>query len=504
MEALDLFIIKKIKEAKRRITAVRLASDMLFGLVCGMGASACIMVVSLFVPMYYAPLSAAAAAALGIVSGGVLTLLRRPDMRRAALLLDARGFQERVTTSYERMGMEDTFSMLLKEDTRRRLTGFSVRDAFPYKTSVKQLAVFLGLAVIVAVAGLIDAPARKKAREEHAIAMEVRDQAEEVKEALEKLEKREEISKEDMSEIKEMLSDALEELKESESAEDIEKAKERLEKKLEQKVKELAAEDKKDAARELTELAMELNPELTDEQKAELSEKLKEYTELSDELADALEKAEQGTLSEEEWEELQAKLAEAAAKLSDEELQAALSQAAASMSAEDLENALAALSDAQGDMMAAALGMDADGSMSIAGAGSGGQGNTDGQGNGGGQGTGSSNGGSAGSGVTGADNAGGGWYQGSNVGAQSKETYDGDYVAVPENWQDNENLTGTPVDGESYTQEGGPSVTWSGKKTDYQKVIGEYQNKAYERIEGGNYPAAVQDAIKNYFENLNQ
>lgn len=501
MQALDLFIKKRIKETRRRVTAVRLASDMLFGLVIGMAGAAVIMVVSLFVPMYYAPVFAVAVIGLGLLSGGVLTLIRRPDMKRAALLLDAKGFQERVTTSYERAGESDTFSMLLKEDTKKRLTGFSIKGAFPYKISVKQIVIFCGLAVIIAVAGLIDAPARKQAREQHAIAMQVMEKAEDLAEALSKLEKQEELSKEDMSEIKEMLSDAKEELKEAESAEDIEKAEERLEKKLEQKVKDLASENKKEAAKALMDLAMDMNPELTDEQKKEISQMMTELDTLSDELSEALEKAEEGTLSEEELEELKAKLAEAAKKLSDEELQAALSQAASSMSAEDLENALAALSSAQSDLMAAAL--DADGSLSVAGLGQSGQGFS---GSGGAQGS-SGNGnsaGSGGSGVTGADGAGGGWYQGSNQGAESSETYDGDYVSVPEDYQDNENLTGTPVDGESYTQQGGPSVTWSGIKMDYQQVIADYQNKAYERIEGGDYPAAVQDAIKNYFENLNK
>lgn len=503
MKVLDDFIKKRIKEARRRVTAVRLAADMLFGLIAGMAVAAVIMVVSLFVPMYYAPLLAVAAIGIGVMSGGVLTLIRRPDMKRAALLLDSKGFKERVTTAYERAGMEDTFSVLLKEDTKQRLTGFSIKGAFPYHISAKQIAAFFGLAVVIAVAGLIDAPARKQAREKHAIVMEAKDKAEEVAEALEKLEKQEKLSEEDMTELKEMLSEAKEELKEAESSEDIEKAQERLEKKLEQKMKELASEDKKEAAKALMDLVMELNPELTDEQKQEISDMMAELSQLDDEISEALKKAEEGTLSEEELEELKAKLSEAAAQLSDEDLQAALSQAASSMSAEDLENAMAALSSAQSDMMAAALDMD--GSMSMAagfGQGSQGQGQGSGSQGQGGQGQGSQ--GQSGSGVTGSDGAGGGWYQGSNQGAESSETYEGDYVSVPENYQDNDNLTGSPVEGEAYTQQGGPSVTWDGIKMDYQQVIGEYQNKAYERIEGGDYPADVQDTIKNYFENLNK
>lgn len=503
MDALDLFIKKRIKAAKRRVTAVRLASDMLFGLVAGMACAAVIMFVSLFVPMYYAPVFAVAAVGTGLLSGGVLTLLRRPDMRRAALLLDAKGFKERVITSYERVGMEDTFSMLLKEDTKQKLTGFSIKGAFPYQVSAKQIVIFCGLAVLLAVAGLIDAPARKQAREEHAIAMEVKDKAEELTDALEKLEKHEDISKEDMSEIKEMLSDAKEELKEAENAEDIEKAEERLEKKLEQKMQELATEDKKEAAKALMDLAMDINPELSDEQKQELSEMMEQLSALDEELSEDLKKAAEGELSSEELDELKAKLAEAAEALTDEDLKAALSQAASTMSAEDLKNAIAALSDAQGDLMAAAVGTD--GSISVAGVGQGQNGQGSGEGQGGSMaGNSSGSGSGSGSGVTGADGAGGGWYQGSENGAESSETYAGDYVSVPEDYQDNENLTGTPTDGESYKQEGGPSVTWSGVKKDYQQVIGEYQNKAYERIEGGDYPAAVQDAIKSYFEDLNK
>lgn len=501
MQALDDFIKRKIQEARRRITMVLLADYLLLGLTVGMGAAALIMVITLFVPVYYAPIFAAASVVSGLITGFVITLVNRPDMRRSALLLDSKGFSERVITAYERAGKEDAFSMLLKQDTKEKMTGFRAKNAFPMKPVARRLAVFCILAVILCVSGLIDSPARKQARQNHAIAMEAKKEAEKLKDALEKIEKQEELSAQEQEELKELFEEAKKEFKEAQSSEELEKAKERLAKKIEQEMKELLTEDKKDTARALLDMAMEMNPDLSEEEKKQISEALNELSELSEDVKDALEQAKKDgleSLSEEELAELSAKLAEAAAKLTDEELAAALSKAASAMSAEDLEAALAALSDAQGDMIAAAL--DGDGTMSLAGLGSGtGNGQGAGAGNGGsGQGTGT------GSGTGAGDGSGGGWYNGGSQGSQSQETYQGDYVSVPENYQDNDNLTGTPTDGDSYIQEGGPSVTWDGIRMDYQKVIRDYQKRAYERMESGRYPTDYQDAIREYFENLNK
>lgn len=502
MQALDLYIKKKISAVRRRITTVLLVSYLFLGLVVGMGAAALIMLLSLFLPMYYAAFFATAAIILGLFTGVLLTFIKRPDMKRCALLLDSRGFKERVVTSYERAGKEDEFSRLLKEDTKDRLDGFDIRGAFPVKLPVNQVVAFLLLAVIVAVSGLIDSPARKQARAEHEIVMEAKKEAEKLTDALEKLEDQKELGEEEKKELTDMLEEAKKELLESEGAEDIDKAKERLTKKLEQNMKELLAEDKREAAKELFNMAMELNPSLSQEDKKELADAMEKLSELSDQLSDAKKQAEEkglDSLSEEELSELAANLNKAAANMSDEELAAALKNAAASVSEADLEEALSTLANAQGNVMAA--GIDSDGSVSLASASGENSAGGEGTENGAGAGTGA-NGQGSGQGSPGGNGT--GWYNGSDKGAESEEIYNGDFVSVPENYQDNENLTGKPVEGDSYKQEGGPSLTWDGIRMNYQQVIGDYVTKAYERIESGSYPADYKEAIRYYFEYLNQ
>ncbi len=461
MKTLDSRIKKKILAARRRITVCSLVKNMLSGLVIGLAAAALIMIVSLFVPMYYAPVFAVAVTAVGFFSGLIFTLVLRPDMRRAALLLDAKGFKERVITSYERCGSSDTFSELLKEDTLRRLDAFDIGKAFAFQVPRAHLAAFLCMALLVMIVGLIDTPAKQQADKDHALAMEIKKESEEIADAIEKVKQEAGLSDEALARLTDMEQDAIEALKEAEDIEDIEKAKERLEKKLEQEVTDL----------------------------------------LTEQLLDALEAAKEGTLdmSEEELEALSEALSDAAANMTDEELAGALLNAADSLSVEDLEAALAALSNAQQNTTDEAL----DGSISLAAGGFKSGAQMDGEASGISAEDGEA-GSASGTGNTKADGSGGGWYEGSKYGSSSQETYSGDYVSVPENVQDNENLTGTPTDGESYTSKGGESVTWDGVRIDYQQVIGEYETKAYERISGGNYPSDVQDAIRTYFESLNQ
>ncbi len=75
-------------------------------------------------------------------------------------------------------------------------------------------------------------------------------------------------------------------------------------------------------------------------------------------------------------------------------------------------------------------------------------------------------------------------------------------VYVPNETGDDENLTGSQSDGETYRSQGGESITWSGNPVEYGAVYGEYKNKAYSKIQNGTHPAGVQDIIRNYFENI--
>lgn len=46
-------------------------------------------------------------------------------------------------------------------------------------------------------------------------------------------------------------------------------------------------------------------------------------------------------------------------------------------------------------------------------------------------------------------------------------------------------------------------VSVDGKKVNYDRVIGEYESKAYETMDKSNIPKGMQEVVKEYFTELN-
>ena len=121
-----------------------------------------------------------------------------------------------------------------------------------------------------------------------------------------------------------------------------------------------------------------------------------------------------------------------------------------------------------------------------------GNGRGDGSGNGNGDGNGSGNG------------NGGGTGSGNGRGTGSSSTLH-DYVSIPNDIGDDPSLTGEKTGDENsdyYRQQNG--LAWEGQHVDYNSVIGQYTDNAYEGIANGRYPSGMESVIRDYFENLNK
>ena len=55
---------------------------------------------------------------------------------------------------------------------------------------------------------------------------------------------------------------------------------------------------------------------------------------------------------------------------------------------------------------------------------------------------------------------------------------------------------------EYYRQQNG--LAWEGSHVDYNSVLGQYMDNAYEGIANNRYPSGMEPVIRNYFESLNQ
>ncbi|MBP3296908.1 MAG: hypothetical protein J6M27_10035 [Lachnospiraceae bacterium] len=79
-----------------------------------------------------------------------------------------------------------------------------------------------------------------------------------------------------------------------------------------------------------------------------------------------------------------------------------------------------------------------------------------------------------------------------------------DYVSLPNADGDDGDLYGNRMSGDDtgYARyENG--VGWAGNHVDYNNVMGEYSERAYQGIESGRYPSGMEDVIKEYFTSFN-
>ncbi len=132
-----------------------------------------------------------------------------------------------------------------------------------------------------------------------------------------------------------------------------------------------------------------------------------------------------------------------------------------------------------------------------------GDGNGSNNGNGAGNGSNSGNGDGAGSGNGNGDGAGQGNGSGGRGTGSSNALHD--YVSIPNDIGDDPSLTGEKNGDQNsgyFRQQNG--LAWEGEHVDYNSVISQYTNRAFEGITRGKYPSGMESVIRDYFENLNQ
>ena len=197
MSQMDSQILKFIKRVRKRMTEQNILRFGSYGIIGGFGIAVICSLIALFVPWYYAVLVSLLAVAAGVAAGIVFGILRRPDLKKAALALDAHGFHERLITSYELAGKEDPLSLMQKQDTVRRIGNFQIRKVFPLNIRWQILTAMLGLALIFTLVSLIPSAAKDTAQERHEIEIQAEEETEKIEEAIEHIKKIEDFSEQE-------------------------------------------------------------------------------------------------------------------------------------------------------------------------------------------------------------------------------------------------------------------------------------------------------------------
>lgn len=482
------YLTAQIKKCKNRMNLARIidcgivyaAAGGVFGMVCEL--------VSLVRPFYYVHLAAGLCFGLGLLAGAGYALYRRVDMEQAARRMDSFGLKERMVTAYELMdkGAEtgDMFAEMQRQDALAHYNQARDRIKIPLCPNKRHVLALVLSAAMVTGLGFVPSSVRDQAQLRHQVQEEAKEelqQLEKLEDALEgvDMESLTEEQKLRIQELQEAMQRSREELARADTWESLSLAQERLDYKYQQ------------AGESLAQLASRMeNPGAAGIASAQA-------------LAQAAGQNGAGTN---------------------------LAQAAASPS----QNGSNDGSNGNGS---GGNGGGGNGS-SNGGGDSGGNGNSNGGGDNGGNGSSNGGGDNEGNGSNSAgDNGGngagdsgngigsGGSGSGSGSGDQGAGSGSGDgqgsgsgngrgtgssnavhdYVSIPNDIADDPSLTGEKNGDQNsgyFRQQNG--LAWEGEHVDYNSVISQYTDRAYEGITRGRYPSGMESVIRDYFENLNQ
>lgn len=468
-------LIEQIRRCRNRMNLARIIDcGILFAAAGGVPGMLCELF-SLLWPFYYAHLAAGLCFGAGLLAGIGYALYRRADMSQAARRLDSFGMKERMITAYEWMDRGDEAGEIFAEPQRQDAWACyeRLRDRIriPLWPDKRHVLALLLSAALVAALGIIPSPVRERAGIRHQVQEQVKEELEELEKLVDALEGVDmdiltQEQRERLQEIAESMRRSGEELKGAESWESLAAATERLDYKYGQ------------AQQSLEQLAAQMeNPEAA------------------------------GVAS------VQA-LAQAASPNGAQQVspQAAVSpgqngsgtQGTGDGGGSGEQGSDPGDGSRQGDGSGTGDGSgqgDGSGTRDVPGQGDGnGSGDSSGQGDGSGTGDGSGQGDGNGSG----DGSGQGDGLGGGRGTGSSNAVH-DYVSIPNAVGDDPSLTGNKYGDENsdyIRQQNG--LAWEGEHVDYNSVIGQYTDSAYEGIVSGKYPTGMESVIRDYFENLNK
>lgn len=520
MNSLDKVILSFVNKSSKRIKANFLLNLSIASLKLMLCLSLCLLLISLFITFSYVEEISIGIVVIGIISALIYGIIKSPNKEKVALIVDSKGLKERVTTSLELVGQEDSISLAQKEDTVKATHNFDFKKNLQIKADKKQLYLIAGLIGMCIITSIIPTNAKKSAdniKEFHKYQNEIIKKIEKEMKEVDKLEALDEKEKE---EVKKILEDAKKELKESGKKSELNKTLERLQKKLESKKEKIKTEEGKKALDDVKknvlddfnkkkeeEAKQDLNKIVNELMKKEESKALAEalISDNEEELAAALSELKHSLadMSSAELSKLSDSLKKASNEMLNEDLAKALSDSASSvldggLDTEALAKALSTVKKEASESEPQS-GEDAKGEGSGSGSGEGeGSGNGDGDGEGQGEGDGQGEGSGSGGGQ--------GWDTGSTEGTEAEsEGRTGEEIFIPDRNEGNDsNLTGNKnKNGNSQQVQTESGLNLDGSKINYDKVIGDYTNSALEGANNSNLPESLKDLIKDYFEGLN-
>lgn len=176
-KAVDKRLYSALKPVRRRVLLRHFIRYAVLGAILAFSQAIVWLCASFLIPMPYMWHKAAACGWGIMLISVVVGAFFRPSLRDIASEADRLGLRERVITAYERMGLEDAFSVLQREDAIRRLKELDVRmiSVAPPKKLVLTIA---GLALLLVVGSLLPNPQNQIVDRQIRVQREIEDQVE--------------------------------------------------------------------------------------------------------------------------------------------------------------------------------------------------------------------------------------------------------------------------------------------------------------------------------------
>lgn len=156
-KVMDKRLYGALKPVKRRVLLRFIIKCLACGAILALAQMTVWLCASFFVPIPHMWQKAA------VGSFGILLIwvavgaIFRPTIEDVVREADRLGLQERAITAYERMGLDDAFSVLQREDTIRRLKELDT-TAIPVTPPKKWMLGLVGMALLILVGGMLPNP----------------------------------------------------------------------------------------------------------------------------------------------------------------------------------------------------------------------------------------------------------------------------------------------------------------------------------------------------------
>lgn len=501
------YIRRKVNQVKRRLAIKLVIKYAIGGLCTGLIIASILTLSSLMMPVMFLSMKNTIIVGVSILLGASTSLFSIPSSMDVAKKIDEHGLQERTMTALELMEQSNPYSEMVIGDTAHKLQGIKAKDVVHLLPPRKYMIGMLASMIILMITLIIPSPYTDQVKEGEKLHYAKKAVEKEIKKVRKEIADNPYLSDTDKQELHKALTELNKEIRQARNEKDLTK--------------------KSDVGRELADFKK--NTAL-DKRFNDITKKLQNHKStkaLGDALANkAYDKAkgeinklmeELGKMSQEEYDSLLNSLSSQLANLDKEQLEQALNQLSEDMNA--TANSLNNSQFASANNSSVSNSSSPSNSSSNSGnQGSNGQGNNNGNGNQGSSGQGSGNGQGNGSQGTGqgsgsgngsgngtgngngnGNGSGNGMGKGRGTGSANSET---DGTGVQGTTHD-EQLSGSRGNKNSEIQLMREGVSIAGEKVPYDRIIGEYEDKAYESMNSSDIPQGMQEVVKEYFSGLN-